>query len=52
MFNINRVTLIGNTGGEAKTVANGPTTLSLATNVSWTDKQTNDDGLGPNGTNW
>ena len=42
MFNLNRITLIGNTGGEAKTVANGPTTLSLATNVSWTDKQTNE----------
>jgi single-strand DNA-binding protein len=41
MFNLNR-TLIGNTGGEAKTVANGPTTLSLATNISWTDKQTNE----------
>ncbi len=42
MFNINRITLIGNTGADAKTTANGPTTLSLATNVTWTDKQTND----------
>jgi single-strand DNA-binding protein len=42
MFNLNRITLIGNTGGEAKTVANGPTTLSLATNISWTDKQTDE----------
>ena len=42
MFNLNRITLIGNTGGEAKTIANGPTTLSLATNVSWTDKQSNE----------
>ncbi len=42
MFNLNRITLIGNTGGEAKTVQNGPTTLSLATNVTWTDKQTSE----------
>ncbi len=42
MFHINRITLIGNTGADAKTTPNGPTTLSLATNVTWTDKQTND----------
>ncbi len=42
MFNINRITLIGNTGADAKITPNGPTTLSLATNVTWTDKQTND----------
>ena len=42
MMNLNRITLIGNTGGEAKTVPNGPTTLSLATNISWTDKQSNE----------
>jgi single stranded DNA-binding protein len=42
MFNINRITLIGYTGGDAKTTPNGPTTLSLATNVNWTDKQTNE----------
>ena len=40
MFNLNRITLIGNTGGDAKTTPNGPTTISLATNISWTDKQT------------
>jgi single stranded DNA-binding protein len=39
---INRVTLIGYTGADAKAFANGPTTLSLATNVSWTDEQTNE----------
>jgi hypothetical protein len=33
MLNLNRVTLIGCTGADAKTFANGPTTLSLATNV-------------------
>lgn len=42
MFNLNRITLIGNTGGDPKMTPNGPTTLSLATNVSWTDKQTNE----------
>jgi single stranded DNA-binding protein len=41
MFNLNRITLIGNTGGDPKVTQNGPTTLSLATNVTWTDKQTN-----------
>ena len=40
MLNLNRITLIGNTGGDAKTTPNGPTTISLASNVSWTDKQT------------
>ncbi|MDQ2840177.1 MAG: single-stranded DNA-binding protein [Acidobacteriota bacterium] len=40
MLNLNRITLIGNTGDDAKTVSNGPTTISLATNVTWTDKQT------------
>jgi single stranded DNA-binding protein len=39
MFNLNRITLIGKTGGDAKSVPNGPTTISLATNVMWTDKQ-------------
>ncbi len=42
MFNLNRITLIGNTGGDPKLTPNGPTTLSLATNVTWTDKQTNE----------
>ena len=42
MFNLNRITLIGNTGGDPKITPNGPTTLSLATNVTWTDKQTNE----------
>ena len=42
MFNLNRITLIGNTGGDPKVTPNGPTTLSLATNVTWTDKQTNE----------
>jgi single stranded DNA-binding protein len=42
MFNLNRITLIGNTGGDPKVTQNGPTTLSLATNVTWTDKQTNE----------
>ncbi len=40
MLNLNRITLIGNTGGDAKTTPNGPTTISLASNVSWTDKAT------------
>jgi single stranded DNA-binding protein len=39
MFNLNRIMLIGNTGGDAKSVPNGPTTISLATNVYWTDKR-------------
>lgn len=42
MFNLNRITLIGNTGGDPKVTPNGPTTLSLATNVTWADKQTNE----------
>jgi single stranded DNA-binding protein len=42
MFNLNRITLIGNTGGDPKVIPNGPTTLSLATNVTWTDKQTSE----------
>jgi single-strand DNA-binding protein len=37
MLNLNRITLIGNTGADAKGNSNGPTTLSLATNASWTD---------------
>jgi single stranded DNA-binding protein len=41
MLNLNRITLIGNTGKDAKTVPNGPTTLSLATNVYWNDKDGN-----------
>ncbi len=40
MMNLNRITLIGNTGADAKTTPNGPTTLSLACNVSWTDSTT------------
>ena len=40
MLSLNRISLIGNTGDDAKAVSNGPTTISLATNVSWTDKQT------------
>lgn len=40
MLSLNRITLIGNTGEDAKTTPNGPTTISLATNVSWIDKQT------------
>ncbi len=40
MLNLNRITLIGYTGDDAKTTPNGPTTLSLATNSSWTDKTT------------
>jgi len=39
MFSLNRVTLIGNTGDDAKVIPNGPTTISLATNVSWIDKK-------------
>jgi single-stranded DNA-binding protein len=42
MLNLNRVTLIGYTGDDAKTFTNGPTTLSLATNVSWTEEQSNE----------
>ncbi len=40
MFNLNRITLIGHTGDDAKTTPNGSTTISLASNVSWTDKTT------------
>lgn len=40
MLNLNRITLIGNTGADAKVTPNGPTTLSLASNVSWTDTTT------------
>jgi single-stranded DNA-binding protein len=40
MFNLNRISLIGFTGADAKTSPNGPTTLSLATNASWTDDTT------------
>lgn len=39
MFSLNRIELIGYTGAEPKTVANGPTTLTLATNSTWTDKE-------------
>jgi hypothetical protein len=49
ILNLNRVTLIGYTGADAKTFPNGPTTLSLATNVSWTDEQKNER---QNGTAW
>lgn len=40
MLSLNRISLIGNTGDDAKVAPNGPTTISLATNVSWIDKQT------------
>jgi single-strand DNA-binding protein len=40
MFSLNRVTLIGNMGADAKVVPNGPTTISRATNVTWKDKET------------
>jgi single-strand DNA-binding protein len=40
MLNLNRITLIGNTGANAKGSSNGPTTLSLATNASWSDSST------------
>jgi single-strand DNA-binding protein len=40
MLNLNRITLIGNTGADAKASSNGSTTLSLATNASWTDSST------------
>jgi single-strand DNA-binding protein len=40
MFNLNRITLIGNTGADAKVNTNGPTTIPLATNASWTDSTT------------
>jgi single stranded DNA-binding protein len=42
MLNLNRITLIGHTGADAKTSPNGPTTLSLATNASWTDQAANE----------
>ena len=40
MFCLNRITLVGYTGGDAKLIPNGPTTLMLATNTVWTDPQT------------
>ena len=40
MFCLNRITLVGYTGGDAKLIPNGPTTLTLATNTIWTDPQT------------
>jgi single-strand DNA-binding protein len=40
MFCLNRITLVGYTGGDAKLIPNGPTTLTLATNTVWTDPQT------------
>jgi single-strand DNA-binding protein len=42
MRNMNRITLIGNTGGDPKAHPNGPTTISLATNLSWKDKDTHE----------
>ena len=42
MFNLNRITLIGNTGADAKVNLNGPTTIPFATNASWTDSETNE----------
>ena len=42
MFNLNRITLIGNTGADAKVNPNGPTTIPFATNASWTDSETNE----------
>ena len=40
MFNLNRITLIGNTGADAKVNTDGPTTIPFATNASWTDSAT------------
>jgi single-strand DNA-binding protein len=40
MFCLNRITLVGYTGGDAKLIPNGPTMLTLATNTVWTDPQT------------
>lgn len=40
MFNLNRITLIGNTGADAKVNTNGPTIIPFATNASWTDSAT------------
>lgn len=40
MFCLNRITLVGYTGGDAQLIPNGPTTLTLATNTVWTDPQT------------
>src|SRR5947199_5694023 len=37
MFNLNRITLIGNTGADAKVNTDGPTTIPFATNASWTN---------------
>ena len=42
MLNLNRITLVGYTGGDAKSSPNGPTTLTLATNTTWIDKQSNE----------
>jgi single-strand DNA-binding protein len=42
MMNLNRITLVGYTGGDAKSSSNGPTALTLATNTTWVDKQTNE----------
>jgi len=40
MFCLNRITLVGYTGGDAQFIPNGPTMLTLATNTVWTDPQT------------
>jgi single-stranded DNA-binding protein len=40
MLNLNRITLIGHTGADAKSSLHGPTTLTLATNTVWTDPHT------------
>jgi hypothetical protein len=42
MINLNRITLIGTTGGDPKVTPNGATTLTLATNVNWTNKHSNE----------
>ena len=42
MLNLNRITLIGNTGADAKVTPNGPTTIPFATNASWTDPETHE----------
>jgi single stranded DNA-binding protein len=41
MLSLNRISLIGYTGDDANPLPNGPTTISLATNVSWNDKNGN-----------
>ncbi len=38
MFSLNRISLMA-TGDDAKVIPNGPTTISLAANNSWTDKK-------------